>query len=385
MRRRPPSDDEGPSPIIARDQNEGRLEREFCEISVIGKGQFSTVLRATNCIDRCVYAVKKTTQISGHALYRGQLREVFALANVSMQAARCPNIVRYFSSWFQDGRLYIQTELCECSLRDQLHRRFQDPAATRFGQQDVLKVLQDVANGLDVLHECNFVHLDIKPDNILVSRNVQEHGCYKIADLGLAVAAMGSGCDDIAEGDCRYLAREVLRGDLSDLPKADVFALGLVCYEVAVHPHTLPCNGDEWHRLRDGFLEVGDALSPAFVTLLKQMVHTLPQERPAAKEVLRHEIVAPEDKLQALQDKLVEKVAEAEHTRKLADAYWQELLHLKRQELLSSGVADGAVPAPQVVCTTALVPEAKLVTSGSTLTSGRAGRPKGPRRGRTFG
>ena len=42
--------------------------------------------------------------------------------------------------------------------------------------------------------------------------HIDAAGCYKIADLGLAAAAMGTGCDDITEGDCRYLAKEVLRG-----------------------------------------------------------------------------------------------------------------------------------------------------------------------------
>ena len=63
-------------------------------------------------------------------------------------------------------------------------------------------------------HSLQIVHLDIKPDNILVGRH---QGCYKIADLGLAAAAMGTGCDDITEGDCRYLAKEVLRGELRNL------------------------------------------------------------------------------------------------------------------------------------------------------------------------
>mmetsp|Transcript_31908 Transcript_31908/g.80924 ORF Transcript_31908/g.80924 Transcript_31908/m.80924 type:complete len:577 (-) Transcript_31908:75-1805(-) len=392
LRRRPPSDDEG-GPTCARDQNEGRLEREFCDITVIGKGQFSTVLRARNCIDRCIYAVKKTTQISRGGLRRIQLREVFALANVSMEAEGCPNIVRYFSSWFEDGRLHIQTELCECSLRDRLvERGREDPSAARFGPKEVVKVLRDVANGLDVLHGCNFVHLDIKPDNILVSRCARENGCYKIADLGLAVAAMGSGCDDISEGDCRYLAKEVLRGDLSDLPKADVFALGLVCYEVATSPAALPCNGEEWHLLRDGCLDVAGLshLGGPLLELLKLMVHPSPKDRPAAKDISAHTSVAPEDGLQALHEKLNQQLAEAEQTRKLADSYWQELLHFKRQELLSGtgGAAAGAMLSSGGSC----CQEVKPLVAGGTPSEGLdyaavrvAARPRGPRRGRTFG
>lgn len=397
MRRRPPSDPREESPLSGRDQNEGRLEREFCDVIVIGRGQFSTVYRARNCIDQAVYAVKKTTQISRRGPRRAQLREVFALANVSMEAENCPNIVRYFSSWFEDGRLHIQTELCECSLRDRLAQRKRrareepkDASIARFSTEEVVQVVRDVSNGLSVLHACNFVHLDIKPDNILVSRNPREQGCYKIADLGLAVAALDSGCDDISEGDCRYLAKEVLRGDLSDLPKADIFALGILCCELATNPKPLPCNGEAWQRLREGGLDVVDLapLEEPLVELLVNMVRALPSERPAAKAIYAHPVVAPENGLQALHEKVRQQAVEAEKARRLADSYFQEILHFKRQELLgNSGSARCEEAAREEqrrsLCGTAF----SAVLGGSVLARAECGGElrRGIRRGRTYG
>merc|ERR1719486_1645792 len=128
--------------------------------------------------------------------------------------------------------------------------------------------------GLSVLHTKNLVHLDVKPENVLVkqvlatpSRPGMSSKIHKIADLGLATAAIGSGCDEISEGDSRYLAREVLRGDFANLTKADVFSLGLLCYELATNPKELPCNGDEWHRLREGIIEehLVSQLPPAMI------------------------------------------------------------------------------------------------------------------------
>lgn len=405
--RRQPGEEQCISPC-GRDQNEGRLNREFTDITVIGKGQFSTVYRARNCLDQCNYAVKKTTQISRRALRRAQLGEVLALANVSMEAERCPNIVRYYSSWFEDGRLHIQTELCGCSLRDQIDERsLKDPSSAPFGEQEVVKVIRDVSNGLDVLHGCNFVHLDIKPDNILVSMRAKENGCYKIADLGLAVAAMGSGCDDVSEGDCRYLAREVLRGDLSNLPKADIFALGLVCYEVATSTRALPCNGDEWHVLRDGVLEVENiALTGNLINLLKRMVRPVPRERPSAKDISSHPSVAPVDEIQALQELMKKQLAEAEQTKKLADSYWQELVHFKRQELLATGnrvdgdgitnlaadcmeadVIDPLMDKGRQCSITTAVGTSRICGAGSAGrgNGARTSRRRDPRRGQTFG
>jgi len=388
-------------------QSEGRLEREFCDVTAIGRGQFSTVYRARNCIDQAVYAVKKTTQIARQQPQQAQLREVFALANVSMEAENCPNIVRYFSSWFEDGRLHIQTELCEGSLRDRLARRGRSgrprlgAAITggecqeelRFATPEIVQVVRDVANGLNVLHGCNFVHLDIKPDNILVSRNRREQECYKIADLGLAVAALDSGCDDICEGDCRYLAKEVLRGDLSALPKADVFALGLVGLELATNPKPLPCNGEGWHRLRDGGLDPGELapLAEPLVELIVQMIRAKPADRPSAATISSHPTIVPEDGLEAMSRKMKQQAAETEKAKSLANAYFQELIELKQKELLGRSAPSSRDPPRgcEVSATLALGQLSSDFSSslGSTRCAATAGSKfgRGVRRGKTFG
>jgi len=344
---------------MSKDQNEGRLAREFTEVIAIGKGQFSTVYRARNRIDQCLYAVKKTTQIS-QSLRQAQFREVFALASVAIESEACPHIVRYFSSWLEDDRLHIQTELCEGSLRDRLtEKRRQDREHAHFEEHAIVQVLRHVASGLAVLHRRGFVHLDIKPDNILFNKD-----CYKIADLGLAVAAIGSGCDSISEGDCRYLAKEVLRGDLSDLAKADVFSLGLVCYELATNPRPLPCNGPAWQQLRSGRLDTQPIapLSEAVMALLHNMVSIVPSERPSCGSITQHPNVVPMDEgYRQLQEEMRLRCLEAERNKQLADEYWKELVLLKREDLLGNststalgptamgaGIGARAVASPQV-------------------------------------
>ncbi|CAJ1405153.1 unnamed protein product [Effrenium voratum] len=243
-----------------------------------------------------------------------------------MEAAACPYIVRYYSSWLEDGRLHIQTELCDGSLRGRLKQR-QDLLNPKFSEPEILEVLRHVASGLRVLHGLGFAHLDIKPDNILVSR------CYKIGDLGLASAAMGTGCDDITEGDCRYLAKEVLQGDLSELPKADVFSLGLVLYELATNPTPLPSNGEEWQLLRHDAKVSILKLSASSQQLIQDMVHFRKELRPSCEELLQKVGV---ESVQALEEENRRCRAEALRNKQLADEYWQEMLQMKKQELLSS-------------------------------------------------
>lgn len=96
----------------------------------------------------------------------------------------------------------------------------------------------------------------------------------------------------VEEGDCRYLPREILQEDFSQLSKADVFALGLTLYEAA-RGEPLPLNGDEWHAIRNGELEPLQGYSLELQLLLKQMVQTDPAARPTAAQLVLHPTLWP--------------------------------------------------------------------------------------------
>lgn len=87
--------------------------------------------------------------------------------------------------------------------------------------------------GLSELHGQDIVHLDIKPGNILLGKN----NMYKLADLGMARFLTKITYDtNIPEGDCRYLAKELLSREvlnyIPDLKKSDIFSLGITVFEL---------------------------------------------------------------------------------------------------------------------------------------------------------
>lgn len=108
-------------------------------------------------------------------------------------------------------------------------------------------------------------------------------------DLGHVTSVINP---QVEEGDCRYLPREILQDDFSQLAKADVFALGLTLYEAA-RGELLPLNGDEWHAIRNGELEHLEGYSLALQGLLKQMVQTDPVNRPTATQLVLHSALCP--------------------------------------------------------------------------------------------
>eukprot|EP00698_Gefionella_okellyi_P010696 TRINITY_DN2787_c0_g1_i1.p1 TRINITY_DN2787_c0_g1~~TRINITY_DN2787_c0_g1_i1.p1 ORF type:complete len:756 (+),score=105.18 TRINITY_DN2787_c0_g1_i1:286-2268(+) len=244
-----------------------RYEDEFEEVATIGEGSFGRVFQVRKRLDGWKYAIKRSTKpMRSHADRKNHLKEVYALAAVG----DCPHVIRYYDAWFEGDVLFIQTEFCEKGT-------LADVADRRFAEQELLTVLKQIATGLRHLHSMNLVHLDIKPENIYIASN----GFFKIGDFGLVSRADAR---EVSEGDSRYLCRELLNEDWSNLPKADVFALGMSLYELA-SGRPLPSQGEEWNAIRDGHI-VLPGFSDAFVNLIKQLLHSDPNARPSCIELL---------------------------------------------------------------------------------------------------
>lgn len=87
----------------------------FQELEKIGRGSFAEVLKCKGREDGCYYAVKRFVRPArGYAERELLLSEVHALAALS----DCPHVVRYFSAWFEEERLYVQTELLDGTIED---------------------------------------------------------------------------------------------------------------------------------------------------------------------------------------------------------------------------------------------------------------------------
>lgn len=93
------------------------------------------------------------------------------------QLPKHPNCVRFVKAWEERQHLYIQTELCESSLQqvaDSQHR---------VAENLIWNYLVDLLMAVKHLHDHELVHMDIKPENILIS----QHNTCKIGDFGLVL------------------------------------------------------------------------------------------------------------------------------------------------------------------------------------------------------
>lgn len=273
---------------VSKNSRLTRMDIEFEIIKVLGTGSYGKVYQCRNRFDGLEYAIKT---IENKNIDDGK-HEASILAYIS-SAYESAHIVRYYHSWTEDSVIYIVTESCLENIEVLL-----DPSnLLRISEKLIRKLIKHICKALKKLHGDQIVHLDIKPENILLSKT----GKYKLCDFGLAtLLKIRKDVAEMTEGDSRYLARELLdenkwlkiQNGVLDFTKADIFSLGLSVYAImAKHSFTVPKDGPLWQDLRRGKLETLDNLpeySMHLKALIKKMMDPILTMRPSAGEILRY-------------------------------------------------------------------------------------------------
>jgi eukaryotic-like serine/threonine-protein kinase len=137
-----------------------------------------------------------------------------------------PNIVQVFDSGRDQGsgQYFIVMEYIEGSSCAEILR---DDGWVEV--EEALSIIEQACEGLDYAHRHGVVHRDVKPGNLLRSRE----GEVKLADFGIAKATEQSSITQVGSvlGTAAYLAPEQARGEEAG-PSADLYALGVVTYQL---------------------------------------------------------------------------------------------------------------------------------------------------------
>jgi eukaryotic-like serine/threonine-protein kinase len=190
--------------------------RRYEVVAQIARGGMATVYRAHDRqLDRVVALKVPRPELARDVAFREQFRrEARAAARLAH-----PNVVAVHDSGEDRGFPWIVMELVEGqTLRALLEAR------GRLDPQTSAELLGEIADALDHAHRHGIAHLDVKPENVLLTSD-----SVKVADFGLVRAAHGAS-DHALAGTIQYCAPEVLRGGLVD-GRADVYSLGVVAYE----------------------------------------------------------------------------------------------------------------------------------------------------------
>jgi serine/threonine-protein kinase len=165
------------------------------------------------------------------------------------------------------------------------------------GAAEAVRILRNVAQALAYAHERGVVHRDIKPENVLLSS-----GTAVVADFGIAKAlsasttqAPGGTLTSIGTsiGTPAYMAPEQAVGDVATDHRADLYAWGVMAYELlsGAHPfarHTTPAALVAAHLTEiPAPLKITDGAPPLLAALVMRCLEKDPAKRPsAASEIL---------------------------------------------------------------------------------------------------
>lgn len=150
-----------------------------------------------------------------------------------------PFVIQLIDSGQSEGRIYYSMPLLGKFTRRLL------PLIDNTNKSNVSDILIKICDGLAALHEANILHLDIKPDNILMKHS----GHPVIIDLGLSRTITSDLIDphSVPEGSFKYIAPEVwLHRPMS--VRTDIYSFGITAYEIITgNPFV---NGDSLDQIR---------------------------------------------------------------------------------------------------------------------------------------
>lgn len=203
------------------------------------------------------------------------------------QAAAClshPNIVNVYDVGEENGMYYIVMELVEgITLKSFIERK---------GKLDVKEsvgIAIQIAQGMEAAHSNHIIHRDIKPQNIIISRD----GKVKVTDFGIAKAVTSDTITSNAMGSVHYLSPEQARGGFSN-EKSDIYSLGVTMYEMLTG--RVPFIGDNTvsvalSHLQDDPIPIRD-LEPSVPVSLDRIVQKCMQKKQEYRYLSASDLIA---------------------------------------------------------------------------------------------
>ena len=207
------------APLTAALADRYRIERE------LGKGGMATVYLAHDLKhDRKVAIKVLRPELAAVIGAERFLREIKTIAHLQH-----PHILGLIDSGEVNGTAYYVMPFVEGeSLRDRLNHEKQ------LSIRDAVRIATEVAGALDYAHRHGVVHRDIKPENVML-----HDGSALVTDFGIALAVSSAGGSRMTEtgmslGTPHYMSPEQAMGEREITARSDIYALGVVTYEMLV-------------------------------------------------------------------------------------------------------------------------------------------------------
>ena len=286
----------------------------YIAIKEIGQGTFGKVYEVRDEQDpkeqiKAMKMIKK----SNHNLERIQ-EEIMIL-----KKCKSPNVLKFHDVRQTTDNIYIITEFCE---KGDLKKYIKNHEKQKLSEKEAIYIFQQLLCGFNELHKLRkkgqiigAIHRDIKPENILLDNNL----VVKISDMGSAKICHVTHSVNI--GTPYYMSPEMI----SKLPynsKIDIWALGLVLYEMVVGTTLFEDIEEEYHQqnyekqkkiIFDNILDeeyikkklncLENEISIEYKNLIFKMLRKDPKKRIDWKDLHMHSIFGKKKILESINNK----------------------------------------------------------------------------------
>nr|CAB3229502.1 cyclin-dependent kinase-like 1 [Phallusia mammillata] len=193
---------------------------KYEKISKIGEGSYGIVFKCRNRDTGQIVAIKKFVESEDDPLIKKiALREIRMLKQLKHN-----NLVNLIEVFRRKRKLHLVFEYCDHTVLNEL-----DKNVHGVPEQQVKRIVWQVLQAVNFCHQHNCIHRDVKPENILITKQ----GVIKLCDFGFARILTGPGDDYTDYVATRwYRAPELLVGDTQYGPPVDVWAVGCVFAEL---------------------------------------------------------------------------------------------------------------------------------------------------------
>ena len=269
---------------------EGRMIGDRYEIvSKVGSGGMADVYKATDHrLGRFVAIKVVKSEYSSDKNFVKKFRgEAQAAAGLQH-----PNVVNVSDVGEDQGLYFIVMELVEgITLKKFIERK------GKLEIKEAVGIAIQIAQGMEAAHDNHIIHRDIKPQNIIISRE----GKVKVTDFGIAKAASSNTINAGTMGSVHYISPEAARGGYSD-EKSDIYSLGVTLYEML--SGTMPFAAD--NTVSVALLHIQEEatplrdIDPSIPVSVEKIVQKCMQKKPERRYLTASELI--KDLKRSLQD-----------------------------------------------------------------------------------
>jgi serine/threonine protein kinase len=255
---------------------------KYVKVKPLGKGSFGAALLIKRKSDGQLLVVKEVNMAKMNAKEREEARNECRI----LQQLSHPNIVRYYEHMERNGVLYIIMEYADGGdLHSKMKRH---PGGL---PEDVsLHYFAQICLAMDYLHSRHILHRDIKTMNVFLTSS----GAVKLGDFGIATVLRNTmGLANTVCGTPYYFSPELCKNKPYN-NRSDVWAMGVVLYELATGKHAF--DGNSMQQLMQRILKTNAPPLPTtfsrdFRAMLDSCLQKDPLRRPNIKQLLTIEPV----------------------------------------------------------------------------------------------